>query len=757
MTGAESILDKPLTKVLGTRSGNLFSKKLRLETLGDLLRHYPRRYIQPGELTDLSGLIEGEEVTVQAKVTAISTRSMRQKRGSITEVTISDDVSSGTVTFFNQAWLADKLPVGTLAVFTGKVSRYRNKLQLASPVWFDLSDLIDSEERPADDRLAAADVTRPIPVYRATEKLGTMTIFAAVRTLLKTVDLDAIPDPLPAGIVERRDLPSVKEAFLAVHRPMSIGHAYSGLARFRFEEAFALQTALAQRRVVSLGQTTTARPGAQAEPGLLQIFDQRLPFQLTGSQKEVGAQIADDLSQPHPMHRLLHGEVGSGKTLVALRAMLQVIDSGGQAALLAPTEVLAAQHYRSISKFLGELGQGTILIGNDEGMPVTRVGLLTGSMTNGAKQRVLLDLIAGDIGILIGTHALIQDSVTFNDLGLVVVDEQHRFGVKQRDALRGKTLGGEAPHTLVMTATPIPRTVAMTVFGDLDVSTLTDLPGGEKDIATHLVSVTEHPGWVARIWQRVREEIDAGRQAYVVAPRITGNDDAATPEIGDGPDVFDQPELAEAPDSSEQPPLNAVTDVVQELRDLEVFDGVRIEVLHGQLTPEDKERTMDRFAAGDVGILVSTTVIEVGVDVENAAVMVILDADRFGIAQLHQLRGRVGRGRFPGLCFLVTAMQSGHPSYERLQAVADTLDGFELSKIDVGARREGDVLGSAQSGGKSSLKLLRVLHDEKVISEARDDATGIVEADPLLSAYPDLRALMGALLNEENEEYLERG
>ncbi|WP_344242328.1 ATP-dependent DNA helicase RecG, partial [Actinocorallia libanotica] len=475
---------------------------------------------------------------------------------------------------------------------------------------------------------------------------------------------------------------------------------------------------------------------------VLEAFDAALPFTLTDGQLAVGEEISADLARAHSMHRLLQGDVGAGKTIVALRAMLQVVDGGGQAALLAPTEVLAQQHHRSITALLGPLGEAGRLGGAEH---ATRVALLTGSQGAKAKRAALLEAASGQAGIIVGTHALIQEHVQFADLGLVVVDEQHRFGVEQRDALREKVAGGR-PHVLVMTATPIPRTVAMTVFGDLDTSVLRQLPAGRAPIATHVVP-PERPAFLKRAWERIREEAAQGRQAYVVCPRI-GEGDSAAGESAAGE------EGAPPPQEGARPPL-AVLDLLPMLEE-ELLAGLRVGVLHGRLHPDDKDAVMRRFAAGELDVLLATTVIEVGVDVPNATVMMIMDADRFGVSQLHQLRGRVGRGSLPGLCLLVTDAPPESGSRARLDAVAATTDGFELSRLDLEQRREGDVLGAAQSGRGSSLRLLTLLYDEKLIARARREAAELTAADPDLSAHPALAASLAELLDEERAEYLEK-
>ncbi|MGH8862189.1 MAG: ATP-dependent DNA helicase RecG, partial [Jatrophihabitantaceae bacterium] len=510
--------------------------------------------------------------------------------------------------------------------------------------------------------------------------------------------------------------------------------------RLKWDEAFAVQLVLAQRRRAAAVNPATSR--AAVAGGLLDAFDARLPFELTAGQRTVGDLLATELAGEHPMHRLLQGEVGSGKTVVALRAMLQAVDAGAQAALLAPTEVLAAQHSRTIEAMLGPLARAWQLGGADT---ATRVVLLTGSLPAAARRAALLDAASGSAGIVVGTHALIQEHVQFAELGLVVVDEQHRFGVEQRDALRYKAAA--PPHLLVMTATPIPRTVAMTVFGDLETSTLTELPAGRAPISTSVVPVAERPGWLERAWARVREEVAAGRQAYVVCPRIGA-------DMGDVEADMADVDLPEEDAAGRRPPM-AVTDVLALLTE-GALQGLRLAALHGRMTPEDKDRAMTAFSAGQVDVLVATTVVEVGVDVPNATVMVVLDADRFGVSQLHQLRGRIGRGEHPGLCLLVTELPDAAPARERIDAVASTTDGFELARLDVEQRREGDVLGVAQSGRRSQLKLLSLLHDEDLIVAARGEASDLVAADPDLTGHPALAARVAELVADEQASYLDK-
>jgi ATP-dependent DNA helicase RecG len=734
--GAAADLGASLRTVVGDRTARVLDRDLGLRTVADLLRHYPRRYAERGQLTDLSSLQVDEHVTVLAEVSAVTRRPMRQRRGSLLEVTVTDGRGTLQLTFFQQPWRERDLQVGRRGLFAGKVGSFKGRRQLAHPEYV----LLDGGGGPAGEAAEAvvAEFTEAlIPVYPAAAGIATWQVAQCVRVVLDT--LGQVPDPVPAEVLQRRRLLDLATALRLVHRPTSRGDVARALERLRYDEAFLLQVTLAQRRAEQ--RALPATPRRERAGGILAAFDARLPFPLTAGQRAVAAELTRDLAAAHPMYRLLQGEVGSGKTVLALRAMLSVVDAGGQAALLAPTEVLAAQHHRSITGLLGPLAEAGLLGGAEHG---TRVALLTGSQPAAARRRALLDAASGDAGIVVGTHALIQDAVEFLDLGLVVVDEQHRFGVEQRDALRGKA--ARPPHLLVMTATPIPRTVAMTVFGDLDVSTLRELPGGRVPITTHVVPAGEKPHFLDRAWQRVREEVAAGFQAYVVCPRI-GLDPAE--EDADAPGAGQEP--------ARRPPV-AVGDVLTLLREGPLH-GLSVEALHGRLPAEAKEEVMRRFAdpaAPDrVDVLVATTVVEVGVDVPNATAMVIMDADRFGVSQLHQLRGRVGRGTAPGLCLLVTDAPPG-PARARLDAVAATLDGFELSRVDLEQRREGDVLGASQSGRRSSLRLLAVLRDEQLIAAAREDAAGLVAADPRLDRHPHLAAAVAGLAEEESADYLER-
>ncbi|WAX77729.1 ATP-dependent DNA helicase RecG [Streptomyces sp. KMM 9044] len=731
-------LQQPLKSVLGPPTAKVMAEHLGLHTVGDLLHHYPRRYEERGQLTHLADLPMDEHATVVAQVadarlhTFASAKAPRGK-GQRLEVTITDGSGRLQLVFFGHGVHKPhkELLPGTRAMFAGKVSVFNRRLQLAHPAY----ELLRGDPEESVEAWAGS----LIPIYPATAKLESWKIGKALQTVLPRAQ-DAV-DPLPGPLREGRGLVPLPEALLKIHRPHTRADIEDARARLKWDEAFVLQVALARRRHADgLLPAVARRPRPD---GLLAAFDDRLPFTLTDGQRKVSEEIFDDLGTEHPMHRLLQGEVGSGKTLVALRAMLAVVDAGGQAAMLAPTEVLAQQHHRSVTEMMGELAEGGMLGGAEN---ATKVVLLTGSMGAASRRQALLDLVTGEAGLVIGTHALIEDKVQFHDLGLVVVDEQHRFGVEQRDALRGK--GKQPPHLLVMTATPIPRTVAMTVFGDLETSVLDQLPAGRSPIASHVVPAADKPHFLARAWERVREEAGNGHQAYVVCPRIGDEED-------DPKKAGKKKPGSPGDDAEKRPPL-AVLDVAGHLA-RGPLSGLRVEVLHGRMQPDDKDAVMRRFAAGETDVLVATTVIEVGVNVPNATVMVITDADRFGVSQLHQLRGRVGRGSAPGLCLLVTEMPEASPARQRLGAVAGTLDGFELSRLDLEQRREGDVLGQAQSGTRSSLRMLAVIDDEEIIAEAREEATAVVATDPELKSLPGLRTALAALLDDEREQYLEKG
>jgi ATP-dependent DNA helicase RecG len=734
----------PLKGILGSTAAKLKTSR-GLEDVADFLAFLPRRYIDPATTTDLSALQEDEYTVVVATVRKASLHPMRQRRGNMLTVLVADQGGNEmTLTFFKPFGHVDRLQPGRTGLFAGKIQRFRSTWQLAHPNY----ELFDEED--ADDAMETY-AGGLVPIYLEVPKLDSWNITKAARLVFH--QLDDVPDPVPEKLRSQRHLVGLLDAYRLLHLPRSWADVRRGLKRLRYDEAFMVQLVLAQRRMAN--EQLPATPRVPRAGGLLEAFDARMPFELTAGQEQVSAEIAEDLSSEHPMHRLLQGEVGSGKTVVALRAMLAVIDSGGQAVLLAPTEVLASQHYRSITSMLGDLAEGGLLGGSEIG---TRVTLLTGSQPAGIRRRSLLEAASGEAGIVVGTHALIQEHVQFFDLGLVVVDEQHRFGVEQRDALRGK--GKQPPHFLVMTATPIPRTVAMTVFGDMETSTLVELPKGRSPIATHVVS---NPRWFQRTWERVAEEVRAGHQTYVVCPRIgeSGSDSGGdqVPGVTRGVWSDEDVEVVFNVDESAPPAtreLRSVLETEAELRGNPALAGLRIAVLHGRMAADDKDEVMLAFAAGTIDVLVATTVIEVGLDVANATVMVVLDADRFGISQLHQLRGRVGRGASPGLCLLVTETDS-EPVQQRLLGVAATNDGFTLARLDLEQRSEGDVLGARQSGGKSQLRLLRLVRDENLILAAREDAFGIVGADPRLERHPALRNVVISALDDEQAAYLERG
>jgi ATP-dependent DNA helicase RecG len=719
--------DTPLRRVVGKGHAKL-ERELELRTVRDLLFHFPRRYEQRGSFTDIGSLRADDQVTVQARVLSARTRPMRNRPGFVLEAVVSDE-SGGTLTlvFFGKrslSWLEKQLRPGRWGLFAGKVSDYRSGRNLVRQLAHPKYELLDE---PAEG-VAEDFASEIIPIYPASKEVTSWDLTKAVRAALDVVTMP--PDPLPSRIRGERRLVDLAAALRDIHRPASPEALPPARRRLAWDEAFAVQLTLVQRRKQAEAWPATPRPPRAG--GLVDAFDAALPYRLTAGQRKVGRQLAAELARPHPMHRLLHGEVGSGKTVCAVRAALQVVEAGGQAALLAPTEVLAGQHHRSVTELLGRLGRAGELGGDPDG---TQVALLTGSLSAAARRRVLAQVASGEAGIVVGTHALLYEGVEFHDLGLVVVDEQHRFGVEQRDALRAKA--GNPPHVLVMTATPIPRTVAMTVYGDLAVSTLRELPGGRSPIATHVVAAAERPALVTRAWQRVREEVAAGHQAYVVCPRIGTADDA-------GPDG-----------SGGRPPL-AVLEVAESLA-AGPLAGLRVGVLHGRLPADQKDAVMRGFSDRSLDVLVATTVVEVGVDVPNATMMVVLDADRFGVSQLHQLRGRVGRGAAPGLCLLVTEAAADADARERLAAVSSTLDGFRLAELDLAQRREGDVLGEAQSGRRSHLRLLSLLRDAELIGEARMEAEVLLDSDPELVRHPGLAATVATLVDAERAEFLDKG
>lgn len=891
----DRIENAPLKKYLPAPSAKAIATHLDLHTVGEMLEYFPRKYLPRGELSSFAELVEGQDVTIIARVVHVSTRTMAARRGKITEVTITDRLSDATgqdapagfgaagfgatgfgaggpvsvvpgranrlgvsgasrvsgapaqnwqatgmhnprinalanstqnpaaqnpaqgrgaqpasysgyadsygqdsfaqdsfaqgglsgvpapsmtnpgaligsqmkLSFFNAWTAAREIREGETMMFSGRVGIYRGEYTLTNPHYA----LLSKDASGADVTDAA---TAPVPVYRAPVKLPTDRISGYMAQLLEKVPLKELEDPVPYTIRRARKVPSLEWTYRALHTPDSEDTWRAAQAQMRYREAFVLQSALARLHSVRAAHLTQPRPAV--ESGLADRLLQVLPYELTEGQQKVGAEIAADLSSESPMNRLLQGDVGSGKTVVALRAMLQVADAGGQSAMLAPTEVLAEQHLRSVLDILGDMAAPEDSDADDsaEGVPsgsgeepgCVRVRLLTASMGTRAKRKVLQELADGTAQIVIGTHALLSDEVSFHDLGLVVVDEQHRFGVEQRDGLRGTD--GALPHRLVMTATPIPRTVAMTVFGDLDVSVLDTLPAGRQKISTHVVPLAEKPAWASRLWRRAREEIDAGHQVYVVVPKIGEDGDSleegaaffgASSLNGAGAGNSAQGYFGQGGSASSdgKVQLTSVASMYSYLSAEDALVGVRIGTLHGRMDPAEKTAVMTAFERGEIDLLISTTVIEVGVNVPNATLMIIMDADRFGISGLHQLRGRVGRGGYAGTCLLVTRQEEGGVSRERLDAVASTTDGFELSRIDLAQRREGDILGAAQSGSKSTLRFLRALADADIIERAREDARSVVEKDPTLAKHPSLARTIDRALDADREAFLGRG
>ena len=760
--GSVGLLGRPVTRFVGKRTAAQLAKQ-GVETGGDLLRLLPRRYDTWGDLTDMRTLVKGEQATIQAQIVRASSRRTRSGRApALMEATVTDGVSTMDVVQFGAAGQmrarATQLAPGTTVLMSGKVGLHRGRRQLSNPRLYVLDELDEAERE--------ALLARPMPIYPGTEALPSWSVGKAVRTVLDQLEPGDVPDPLPEDLRRQAGLIDAYTAYRWVHRPDDAHQWKAARTRLRHEEALVLQVALAQRRAHhEATRTAVAWPEPEATGSLRADLDAALPYDLTAGQVRVGQEITTDLARTVPMQRLLQGDVGSGKTLVALRAMLQVVGGGGQAALLAPTEVLAAQHHSSLEAVLGPLGRLGMLGGAER---ATRVHLLTGSTPAAQRRRVLADLAAGEPAIVVGTHALLSETVQIPFLGLVVVDEQHRFGVAQRDALRER--GGvtdpvtgqrHTPHLLVMTATPIPRTVAMTVFGDLVTSVLDELPAGRSPVTTHLVPWSR-TSWVEGIWRRAAKEVAAGGRVYVVCPRIEGGDDE--PQQGDAAasdaDIDDERASGllalEEPASRPDRPLASVGEWRQRLEAEPALEGIGVGVLTGRMSSEDKASAMMGFASGATPILVSTTVIEVGVDVPEASMMVILDADRFGLSQLHQLRGRVGRGGRESVCVAVTGVEVGTTAFHRLKAFASTTDGFALAEADLDLRSEGDVLGASQSGRTSGLDLLRVTRDARLIATARRQAERIVDDDPQLREHRDLAAAIVERLDEEAQAFLER-
>jgi ATP-dependent DNA helicase RecG len=749
-------LDSPVTTVLGASTKrDKIVDKLHIATVGDLLRHFPRRYVETGRLTKVDDLQVGQMLTVIGEIGHSKQHTYTDRRTGRPayrlETVLLTDGPSLRMTFFAKkqhtaTWQQRKLPVGTRGLFLGKAETFNGEWKLTNPRMVLFSAPDDADGGGTADIATVEAIGRYFPIYPLTKNVESWDLQRAI-TFARSV-VEDVPELVPDAVRSELGLVDVVRAYDQVHAPDDEEQVEAAQRYFRFEEALVTQLVLGRRRRAVRALGAVARGGGDG--ALLAAFDARLPFDLTEGQRKIGAEIEADLARPHPMNRLLQGEVGSGKTLVALRAMLRVVDSGGQAALLAPTEVLAQQHHRAITALMGDLAAGGMLGGAAEG---TGVELLTGSMTKAQRTAPMSRLASGESGIVIGTHALLEDKVQLADLGLVVVDEQHRFGVEQRAALTDKA-AGSPPHVLVMTATPIPRTVAMTVFGDLEVSTLAELPAGRADITTAVVNLLDHPGWITRVWERVREEVEQGHQAFVVCPRISG--DELEQGQADQVDVDEDGEPVTTADPTAAPaPLAAVEDGVVALA-AGPLAGLRLAALHGRMPADEKDATMRAFAAGDIDVLVSTTVIEVGVDVPNATIMVLLDADRFGVSQLHQLRGRVGRGGLPGQCLLVSAVDVESPARDRLDAVARTTDGFELSRVDLAARREGDVLGSSQAGRRSGLRHLEVLRDETTIHEARAAAEALLDSDPDLSGAPLLAAAVADLEADTRGDFIEK-
>ena len=696
-------LDAPLALRLPARTARALAGA-GVHTVGDLLGITPRRYYHWGALTPLRSLREGEDATILAQVASARIIANRSGAGVRMEVELTDGARSITATFFakNQYKLephARLLTPGASYLFAGRVGAYRGRLQLAHPSF----EGVDGED-------AERAAQRPIPIYPATGGLTSWAVSRAIGVVLDGIDDADVPDPLPDSVRAAHRLPTRARALRLAHRPATDDDHRLARRALAWGEAFILQCALVGERSGERAREAPACPPAPG--GVRDGLEGALPFALTGSQRAAIGAIDADLARPSPMQRLLQGDVGSGKTVVALAALARVVDNGRQGALVAPTEVLAEQHFASITALLEPLG-GAV-----------GVRLLTGSTPEAARRAALEEMASPGPLIVVGTHALLQDSVGFADLALAVIDEQHRFGVAQRAALRAARADGRLVHELVMTATPIPRTIAMTVFGDLDETRMEGLPAGRAPVATHLVDASNGP-WIERLWRRAREEVDSGGRVYVVCPRID-EDDA----------------VADADDPDGRAPLASVASVAAGLRAQPALRGIGVGELTGRTPGARKAAVMADFASGATPVLVATTVVEVGVDVPEATLMVIIDAQQFGLSTLHQLRGRVGRSSRESLCVAVHRHGPTEAGERRLRAFASTTDGFELAEADLRLRKEGDVLGAGQSGTATHLEHLSVRRDGAIIRDARAAAERVIDQDPSLAAHPQVMAAL---------------
>ncbi|WP_104182634.1 ATP-dependent DNA helicase RecG [Mycobacterium avium] len=735
-----SLTDR-LDFVVGAKAAEQLEELFGIRTVNDLLRHYPRSYTEGASRwgADDERPPAGEHITIIDTITETKTWPMKKTPKKVCHrITLGAGRNKVTATFFNANYLKKGLTEGTKVMLSGEVGFFKNVMQLTHPAFLIL-DSPDGRNKGTRSLMNIANASGAsgeevldayerhfFPIYPASTKMQSWDIFSCVRLVLDV--LDPVPDPLPEPLRAKFDLVCEDQALRDIHLAESEARRQRARERLTFDEAVGLQWALVARRH---GELSESGPPAPPRPdGLAAELLRRLPFELTAGQREVLDVLSDGLASTRPLNRLLQGEVGSGKTIVSVLAMLQMVDAGYQCALLAPTEVLAAQHLRSIRDVLGPLAMAGQLGGADN---ATRLALLSGSMTAAQKKQVRDEVAGGQVGIVVGTHALLQDAVEFHNLGMVVVDEQHRFGVEQRDRLRAKARPGVTPHLLVMTATPIPRTVALTVYGDLETSTLRELPRGRQPITSNVIFVKDKPAWLGRAWRRIGEEVAAGRQAYVVAARIDESDDDGTAD-----------QNAKAPETAEG--------LYARLRSQELAQ-LRLGLMHGRLSAEEKDAVMAAFRAGDIDVLVCTTVIEVGVDVPNATVMLVMDADRFGISQLHQLRGRIGRGEHPSLCLFASWAAPDSPAGRRLTAVAETMDGFALADLDLKERREGDVLGRNQSGRAVTLRLLSLADHQEYIEAARDFC---VQAYAGNRFDPGLSLLAARFTDTDRIEYLDK-
>ncbi|EIK75873.1 ATP-dependent DNA helicase RecG [Gardnerella vaginalis] len=770
---ARITLNTAISSIVSNKRRASALKSLGVITVKDALTYYPFRVTNPLKRAHLSQILPGQEVAFSATIQSINIVQMAARRGYRLEVNVAQDAAQAQIVYFSKnrqyvQWVSGRIAVGQTVVVGGTSGEFNGRLQFTHPQILTVrakSAESDDSAHNDDARVQSSDdfsvqsvedgiekLCAPQPIYHANSRISSEHIHETILGLLrlfKTCDSgnpnipdtnvlsDVLPDVLPQFVKNSKNLMHRAAAFESIHNPQNKNDFENAIHTMRYEEAFISQIAVLQSRKKSGENKAYTCENSE----LRKHFEESLPFELTEGQKNVISEITADMqgesqatseSLLKPMRRLLQGEVGSGKTIVAMSAMLQAVGSGHQAVLIAPTQVLASQHATNLQQMIERAGINV------------EITLITGGMKLASRRSALAKVASGEPAIIVATHAAFSASFKPTNLALVIIDEQHRFGVEQRDTLLRKISGNAVPHLLVMTATPIPRSAAMTWFGDLDASYLTELPGGRKPIRTFVIN-EEDSHKMASMFYHIRSRIDAGERAYVVCARIDSeeNNDNTYNTYNNADAIYQENQDSYTLNSQNtqntqiaQREVHTVLQISKRLQNLPQFKGVEFAQLTGRTSDEEKREIMHKFDSGQVQILVSTTVIEVGVDVAKASCIVIFDADRFGLAQLHQLRGRVGRSGTQSWAFLVSNAPNNQLAAERLQVVENSLDGAIIAQKDLELRNVGDVLGDSQSGGKSSLKLLRVVKDAKIIAEAREDANTLLEHDPTLLEHP---------------------